>query len=72
VEEEDSHGYLEAGVAPHRKDVGPASTAIAEAIRVALEKTNDNKAKAARVLGISERSLWYKLKRYGMRKRDAV
>ena len=32
----------------------------------ALSASNDNKAQAARLLGISERTLWYKLKRYGL------
>ena len=32
----------------------------------ALDATNDNKAEAARRLGISERNLWYKLKKYGL------
>jgi two-component system, NtrC family, response regulator AtoC len=32
----------------------------------ALGAANDNKAQAARILGISERTLWYKLKRYGL------
>lgn len=35
-----------------------------ELIRKALQSSNDNKSKAARLLGISERSLWYKLSRY--------
>ena len=30
----------------------------------ALAATNDNKVQAARLLGVSERTLWYKLKRY--------
>lgn len=33
-------------------------------IEDALIKTNDNKAKAAQLLDISERSLWYKIKKY--------
>lgn len=33
-------------------------------IRAALQQTNDNKSRAARLLDISERSLWYKLSRY--------
>ncbi len=33
-------------------------------IEQALEKTNDNKAAAAQILKISERSLWYKIKKY--------
>jgi len=32
----------------------------------ALGASGDNKAQAARLLGISERTLWYKLKRYGL------
>jgi len=33
-------------------------------INKALEETDNNKAKAAKLLGISERSLWYKIKKY--------
>jgi len=33
-------------------------------IQEALAKTGDNKAKAAQLLEISERSLWYKIKKY--------
>ena len=32
----------------------------------ALGAASDNKAEAARLLGVSERTLWYKLKRYGL------
>ena len=32
----------------------------------ALMVADDNKAQAARLLGVSERTLWYKLKRYGL------
>ncbi len=32
----------------------------------ALAKTSDNKAHAARLLGVSERTLWYKLKKFGL------
>jgi two-component system, NtrC family, response regulator AtoC len=32
----------------------------------ALGVANDNKAEAARLLGVSERTLWYKLKRYAL------
>jgi two-component system response regulator AtoC len=32
----------------------------------ALGAADDNKAQAARLLGISERTLWYKVKRYGL------
>jgi transcriptional regulator with PAS, ATPase and Fis domain len=31
-----------------------------------LDETKDNKAEAARRLGISERNLWYKLKKHGL------
>ena len=37
-----------------------------ETIRLALDRCGDNKARTARELGISERSLWYKLKKYGL------
>ena len=33
-------------------------------IRTALERSGGNKAAAARLLGVSERTLWYKLKAY--------
>jgi DNA-binding NtrC family response regulator len=32
----------------------------------ALSETGDNKAEAARRLGVSERNLWYKLKKHGL------
>lgn len=35
-------------------------------IRAALNQAGDNKSKAARLLDISERALWYKLKKYGL------
>ena len=34
--------------------------------RQALEKCEGNKTKASALLGISERSMWYKLKKYGL------
>ncbi len=37
-----------------------------ELIAEALRRTEGNKAAAARVLEISERALWYKIKRYGL------
>jgi len=40
--------------------------AEAEAIAGALARSGDNKAKAARLLGVSERNLWYKIKRHGL------
>ena len=39
-----------------------------ELIGIALANADDNKAKAARALEISERTLWYKLKKFGLRK----
>ncbi len=35
-----------------------------DTIRRALERTGNNKTRAARLLGISDRTLWYKLKKY--------
>ncbi len=37
-----------------------------QAILRTLDATHDNKAEAARRLGISERNLWYKLKKHGL------
>ncbi|WP_082411772.1 helix-turn-helix domain-containing protein [Methylogaea oryzae] len=37
-----------------------------EFIGRALEQTGGNKTRAARLLEISERTLWYKLKKYGL------
>lgn len=37
-----------------------------ELIEKALAQTADNKSRAARVLDISERALWYKVKKYGL------
>ena len=38
-----------------------------ELISAALARSDDNKARASRLLDISERTLWYKLKKLGMR-----
>ena len=35
-------------------------------ITAALERSNDNKSAASRLLGVSERTLWYKIKKYGL------
>jgi len=52
---------------PASLEINPALENLEEAmIRAALVRTGDNKSKAARVLAISERSLWYKLKKYGL------
>jgi two-component system response regulator AtoC len=37
-----------------------------EFITKALAQTDGNKAKAARLLDLSERALWYKVKKYGL------
>jgi two-component system response regulator AtoC len=35
-------------------------------IQAALERSEDNKSAASRLLGVSERALWYKIKKYGL------
>jgi len=35
-------------------------------IAAALERSGDNKSAASRLLGVSERTLWYKLKKYSL------
>ena len=35
-------------------------------ILAALQRSDDNKSAASRLLGISERTLWYKIKKYGL------
>ena len=61
--------------APERPaETGPEELALQPAVEQlerklilrALGAADDNKAEAARLLGISERTLWYKLKRYGL------
>jgi two-component system response regulator AtoC len=47
---------LEAGIATLEKTF----------LNKALAESAGNKAKAARILKISERTLWYKLKKYGL------
>lgn len=37
-----------------------------ELIHEALRQSNNNKTRAAQLLQISERSIWYKLKKYGL------
>jgi two-component system response regulator AtoC len=55
---------------PVVRDVPPLAEVVAEAertaIRDALAATNDNKTRAAERLGISVRTLWYKLRRLGL------
>ena len=33
-------------------------------IQAALQRSGDNKSAASRLLGVSERALWYKIKKY--------
>ena len=35
-------------------------------IQAALQRSGDNKSAASRLLGVSERALWYKIKKYGL------
>ena len=47
--------------------LGPAVDAFERKLILrALNAVGDNKAEAARVLGVSERTLWYKLKKHGL------
>ncbi|HEU0301081.1 MAG TPA: sigma-54 dependent transcriptional regulator [Longimicrobium sp.] len=57
-----------AGAAPGRPVTlwAAVDEAEREAIQAALRFTGDNKARAAEVLGISTRTLWYKLERLGI------
>ncbi|MDR3392004.1 MAG: sigma-54 dependent transcriptional regulator [Sulfuriferula sp.] len=48
-------------------ELNPAIEQLEERmIRAALEQTGNNKSKTARLLDISERALWYKLKKLGL------
>jgi two-component system response regulator HydG len=61
-----------AGGEPHEPEAAPIDLegAVAEAERKAilraLAATDDNKPAAATLLGIGERTLWTKLKKYGI------
>ncbi len=61
----------ESGDGAHEGGVRPLSDAVASAERAAilaaLERTGDNKAQAARLLGISVRTLFYKIEKLGLR-----
>ncbi|MBU3735421.1 MAG: sigma-54-dependent Fis family transcriptional regulator [Methylobacterium sp.] len=58
-------GKPETPAAPANLSIPQATEALERhLIALALQQTGDNKSKAARLLEISERSLWYKLERY--------
>ncbi len=58
---------LPAPTTPQDLKLGPAVEALERGIiSAALQETGGNKSKAARLLDISERSLWYKLKNFGL------
>jgi len=70
-------GFFTALMSPaseRRAETGPEELALQPAVEQlerklilrALGAADDSKAEAARLLGISERTLWYKLKRYGL------
>ena len=59
-----SDATTEPALASMSLDLGRATEALEEQlIAQALRRTADNKGRAAALLGISERSLWYKLGR---------
>ena len=53
---------------PSLKDIADRATAEAErqAIRVALQATRGNKSEAARLLRVDYKTLYLKMKRYGI------
>ena len=55
---------------PLKAQAGPLKAQVealeTELIKAALAQSGDNKSAAARLLDISERALWYKIKRYGI------
>ncbi|HDQ03223.1 MAG TPA: sigma-54-dependent Fis family transcriptional regulator [Deltaproteobacteria bacterium] len=57
---------------PDKKQVGPFRESVEELekklIAESMQKTEDNQTKAAEILGMSERMLRYKLKKYGLKK----
>jgi DNA-binding NtrC family response regulator len=61
---------LAASASPARADVTPLADAVAQAERTAIEQAlaacGGNKTRAADRLGISVRTLWYKLRRLGL------
>ena len=59
-----------AGAIPTLESV--VATAERDAIRAALAATGDNKTRAAELLGVSVRTLWYKLQRLGLASGQSV
>src|SRR5262249_32689261 len=56
-----------ASAVPTQLELVPAVEQLErELISEALQHTEGNKAKAARLLAVSERTLWYKVKKYGL------
>jgi len=67
--------HRESGATEHREpplpaQAGPLKAQVealeTELIKAALAQSDGNKSAAARLLDISERALWYKIKRYGI------
>jgi two-component system response regulator AtoC len=66
--------HRESGATEHREPLkaqaGPLKAQVealeTQLIKAALAQSDDNKSAAARLLDISERALWYKIKRYGI------
>lgn len=51
---------------PHEAPVHPLRDSEREAIRKALQAANNNRREAAKLLGISERTIYRKIKQYGL------
>lgn len=69
-----THEHRESAAVEKREPIGPQVGSLKtrvealemELIKAALAQSDNNKSAAARVLEISERALWYKIKRYGI------
>jgi DNA-binding NtrC family response regulator len=66
---------LAAAAAPHDSEIQPLSDAVhafeREYLRHALDATHGNKTRAARLLGMSRKHLWEKLRKLGLLSRGA-